>query len=166
MTQAQKVIRAKVGLLEPASNRQFEPALQDDGGTVATAFTGSKSSTIKGASWHCRRSAPQSRSWPTGPDPAIRGGGGRTGWRAAYWRSSNRTGVSFGYRTSQRSAASRSRPLGCAASVSDTTSNTSKKRLKALEAKTAQKAGGAGAHRSPARSAGEDQSRQGNAWRI
>ena len=34
--------------------------------TAATAFTGSRSSTTRVASWRCRRSAGQSRSWPTG----------------------------------------------------------------------------------------------------
>jgi hypothetical protein len=53
MTTEQKIIRAKVGLLELAK--------QLGNVTAATAFTGSRNSTTTAASWRCRRSAAKSR---------------------------------------------------------------------------------------------------------
>jgi hypothetical protein len=66
MTQAQKVIRAKVGLLELAKQLGNVSQACKMMGYSRDSFTGSRSSTIKVASWRCRRSAVQSRSWPTG----------------------------------------------------------------------------------------------------
>ena len=79
MTQAQKIIRAKVGLLELAKQlgnvsqacKMMGGAAQGSAraargmaaeGTRATASTGSRSSTTKAASSPCRRSAAASRS--------------------------------------------------------------------------------------------------------
>jgi hypothetical protein len=58
MTTEQKIIRAKVGLLELAKQLgNVSQACKMMGFPAATASTASKNSTIKAASWHCRRSA-------------------------------------------------------------------------------------------------------------
>ena len=62
MTQAQKVIRAKVGLLELAKQLGNVSQACKMMGYSRDSFTGSRSSTIKVASWRCKRSADASPS--------------------------------------------------------------------------------------------------------
>ena len=63
MTNDQKVIRNKVGLLELAKQaRQCQPSAQDHRGTAVTAPIASRSCTTKVASWPSRRSVARSRA--------------------------------------------------------------------------------------------------------
>jgi hypothetical protein len=57
MTQEQKIIRAKLGLLELAKQLGNVSRACKMMGYTGTAFTGLRSCTIKAASWRCRRSA-------------------------------------------------------------------------------------------------------------
>jgi hypothetical protein len=53
MTKEQKIIRAKVGLLESAKQLGNQPRLQNDG-LFGTAFTVSRSFTTPAANWRSR----------------------------------------------------------------------------------------------------------------
>ena len=61
MTTEQKIIRAKVGLLELAKQLGNVSQACKMMGYSATASTASRSCTTKAANWRCRRSAAQSR---------------------------------------------------------------------------------------------------------
>src|SRR5262249_23355629 len=61
MTQEQKIIRAKVGLLELAKQLGNVSQACKMMGYSRDSFTASKSCTIRAASWPCRRSAARSR---------------------------------------------------------------------------------------------------------
>ena len=62
MTQEQKIIRAKLGLLELAKQLGNVSQACKMMGYSPTVFTASRSSTTKAASWPCRRSAGGSQS--------------------------------------------------------------------------------------------------------
>ena len=59
MTTEQKIIRAKVGLLELASSSATSAKPARSWVTAGIASTGSRNSTTQAASWRCRRSAAQ-----------------------------------------------------------------------------------------------------------
>jgi hypothetical protein len=61
MTTEQKIIRAKVGLLELAKQLGNVSQACKMMGYTRDSFTGSKSCTTKEASWRCRRSAARSQ---------------------------------------------------------------------------------------------------------
>jgi hypothetical protein len=61
MTSEQKIIRAKVGLLELAKQLGNVSQACKMMATAATASTASKSSTTKAANWPCRKSAARSQ---------------------------------------------------------------------------------------------------------
>jgi hypothetical protein len=90
MTQAQKVIRAKVGLLELAKQLGNVSQACKMMGSSRDSFYRFKEEV---GSWRCRRSAARSRSWPTG---WIR----QSRRRWSNWPSSNRAGGSCGSRMS------------------------------------------------------------------
>jgi hypothetical protein len=62
MTTEQKIIRAKVGLLELAKQLGNVSQACKMMGYSATAFTASRNCTTQAVSWHCRRSAARSQS--------------------------------------------------------------------------------------------------------
>ena len=61
MTTEQKIIRAKVGLLELAKQLGNVSQACKIMGYSRDSFTGSRNSTTTAASWRCRRSAAKSR---------------------------------------------------------------------------------------------------------